>query len=73
MYKTVTIDLQKYEQVYENPTGRIEYYLIDMPKEYTREDKTKFEYKRCIFEPDMHLGEMTAYKAAEKIGIPCLK
>lgn len=73
MYKTVTIDLQKYEQVYENPTGRIEYYLIDMPKEYTREDKTKFEYKRCIFEPDMHLGEMTAYKAAEKIGIPCCR
>ena len=37
MYKTVTIDLQKYEPVYENPVGRIEYYLINMPKEYTRE------------------------------------
>ena len=73
MFKTVTIDLQKYEPVYENPIGRIEYYLIDMPKEYSREDKTKFEYKRCIFEPDMHYGEMTAYCIAKKLGVPCCK
>lgn len=71
MYKQVIIDLKKYEPVYEYPVGRIEYNFINMPKQYPRNGRAKFEYKRCIFEPDMHLGEMTACKIAEKIGIPC--
>lgn len=72
MYKTVDIDITKYEEIYEGPSrGRFEYWLRKMPKEYGRKDKVKFEYKRCIFEPDMHFGEMTAFKVAEKIGIPC--
>lgn len=71
MYKQVTIDYRKYEPTYEYPIGRIEYNLINMPEEYPRNSRTKFEYKRCIYEPDMHLGEFTGFKIAEKIGIPC--
>ena len=71
MYKQVRIDYSKYEPVYEYPIGRIEYNLINMPEEYSRNSRTKFEYKRCIYELDMHLGEMTGYKITEKIGIPC--
>ena len=71
MYKQVRIDLTRYEPIYEYPVGRIEYNLTDMPESYPRNSRTKFEYKRCIFEPDMHFGEMTGYKIAEKIGIPC--
>ena len=72
MYKTVTIDKAKYEEVYEGPArGRFEFALRAFPKTYGRKDKVQFEYKRCIFEPDMHLGEMTAFKIAEKLGIPC--
>ena len=73
MYETRQIDISIYENVYEYPIGRIEYNLRDMPETYQREDEVKFEYKRCISEPDMHFGEMTAYKAAQKIGIPCCK
>ena len=74
MYNTVEIDKTKYEEIYEGPSrGRFEYWLKDMPKEYGRYDKVKFEYKRCVFEPDMHFGEMTAYQVAKKIGIPCCK
>ena len=71
MYKQVRIDLTRYEPIYEYPVGRIEYNLIDMPESYSRNSRTKFEYKRCIFEPDMHFGEMTGYMIAKKIGISC--
>ena len=72
MYKTVTINHCTYEEIYEGPSrGRFEFAIRNMPSSYGRKDRIKFEYKRCIFEPDMHFGEMTAFKIAEMLRIPC--
>ena len=73
MYDTHQIDITKYKEVFEHKVGSYEYNLRNMPDTYTRDDKVKFQYKRCIFEPDIHYGEMTAFKIAEKLGIPCCK
>ena len=78
MYKELTDkDLTEYAIVDELAKGIFEYKLISVIRNkkahYRREDKAGFVHKRCILEPDIHLGEKAGQMIANKVGMRCCK